>query len=371
MKFITTQAQLHAALKRVSGIAPSKTTIPVLTNFLFDLQGNTLRITATDLDHTVVTTMAVLGKRDGRVCLPADKLSDLIRELPSTELGFEVDEKNKLKIKTDKGEYKIAGDDAQDFPAIKLENYLVEFSYDTSAFARNVSTVSFCASTDELRPALMGMLLEVRANELRFVCTDGHRLSKVEDRGFSYNKVGKVILPMKALRFIEKHVTEANTMLVSFGGNGAKFQIGELTLYSRVISALYPNYEKVIPNDNEFVINNIDVAELAGALRRAIIFAEPARKLVRITLANNEIDVQAEEQSNRSHERISVQYDAQNNSVTIGCNADYFSDILTHLKNERILLRFKDPNSAMIIEPEVQAEGEHKMMLLMPIRLDQ
>lgn len=371
MKFTTTQIALHAALKRVAGIAPSKATIPVLTNFLLELRGNALRITATDLEHTVITTLVVSGGKSGRVCLPADKLTALIKELPKTELRFEVGENHKIKIKTATGEYKLAGDDAKEFPAIKQEDYTAEFAYDAQAFARHVATIAFCASTDELRPRLMGMFLDARADVLRMVATDAYRLAKVEDHKFSCENPAHAIVPIKALHFVEKHAAEGDTVLIAIGGDGIRFKMGEITLYSKVISGIYLNYESVIPKDNELVIENIDTAELSSALRRAIIFVEALNKLVRVTFANNAINVEAEEQSSQSREEIRVEYDAERESVTIGCNAEYFTEILTHLKSERILLRFKDHGSAMIFEPQEQAQDEHKMMLLMPIRLDE
>lgn len=376
MKFSVTQKLLHAALWRVVPIVTEKT-LSILNNVLFELQGNNLRLTATDLEQTVVTTVVVKGEKNGAAAFPAKKLFDLIKELPSADVECSSTEGNKLTVKTEKGEYKISGESAEEFPQVNVETTTFSFVYSAKKFARAADTVSFAASTDELRPSLMGMLLEVREHELRFVATDGHRLAKVVDSSFSRESAKSTVLPLQAivsinaLAFVARNAAGEEELGVVLGADTIRFTLGATTLYAKLCNGIYPKYERVIPTDNDLAIQNIDATELQAMLRRANMFSAEHTHQVRIVLGPKRMEVNAVQQGNESTEQISVDCNAESETLTIGCNAEYFLDNIKHLDAERILLRVKDSGSAIIFEPQEQAEGEHTMMLLMPIRLNE
>jgi DNA polymerase-3 subunit beta len=373
MKFTVTQKLLLAALKSVAPIAPSKATIPILEHVLFELQGQVLRITATDLNQTVVRTIPVNGAKNGAATFPAKTLVELIASLPSEDLSLAVSDAHKLTVSTEKGTYKISGGTGDEFPSVSNEDATVAFEVPLARFAAHIETVAFAVSTDELRPQLMGILIDVKEDGLRFVATDGHRLVKIRDASIVGDAEVQAIVPIKAMKFIAKFGHESETLRIMIGASMIRFYIGELTLYSKLIVGQYPNYERLFPKDFGFVVSDLDAGELAAMLRRAKIFANELTYQVSLSLGANSMRVDSVNDVNglSAREQIHVAYNAESGEITIGCNADYFLEIVEHLRSERIDFNFKDANSALLFKPSVQEQDMEVLMLLMPIRLEQ
>jgi DNA polymerase-3 subunit beta len=371
MKFSVTKSALFEALQRMISIIPTKTTIPILTNILFALENSRLSLTGTDLEVSILTSQEVLGERDGNAALPAKKLFDLIRELPDTPLAFDCDGSNRLTIKTEKGQYKISGESSDDYPHIAAEEHALSFSYSPGAFLKMVDKTIFAVSSDELRTTLMGVLLDVKPNELRMVATDGHRLSKIQDLQFPYTgEATQVIIPVKALQLLSRNIGAAKEMDIAISRDHITFKLSATTIYSKVINGQYPAYERVIPIDNN-VTMHVERDLLSAAVRRSSIFASQHTHQVRWNLEPNVLTVVAEdaEGGGNSRETIPVEYSGE--SMEIGYNANYVLEIMRHLDAEHAVFKLKDGGSAAIIEPLTPPEGLNFMMLLMPIRLNE
>jgi DNA polymerase-3 subunit beta len=371
MKFTVTKNTLFEALQRMISIIPTKTTIPILTNILFELDKSRLTLTGTDLEVSILTSQEVLGERDGKAAFPAKKLFDLIRELPDTPLSFDSDAGNRLTIKTEKGQYKISGESSDDYPHIAAEEQTLFFSYSPATFVKMVDKTVFAVSSDELRTTLMGVLLDFKPNELRMVATDGHRLSKIRDLQFSYTgEAMQVIMPVKALQLLSRNTGAVKEMGIGISRDHITFKLGEATIHSKVINGQYPAYERVIPGDNNMIMH-VDRDLLSAAVRRSSIFASQHTHQMRWSLEPNALTVLAEdvEAGGNSHETISVEYDGER--MEIGYNANYVLEILRHLDAEQAVFRLRDGGSAAIIEPLNPPAGLDFMMLLMPIRLNE
>ena len=371
MKFTVTKSTLFEALQRMIGIIPTKTTIPILTNILFELEKSRLRLTGTDLEVSILTSLDVLGERDGKAAFPAKKLFDLIRELPDTPLAFDCDTGNRLTIKTEKGQYKISGETSEDYPHIAAEEYALNFSYSPAVFLKMVEKTIFAVSSDELRTTLMGVLLDLKPGELRMVATDGHRLSKMQDLQFAYQgEAAQVIMPVKALQLLSRNLGAAKEMDLAISRDHITFKLGATTIYSKVINGQYPAYERVIPSDNNLTMQ-VERDLLSAAVRRSSIFASQHTHQVRWSLEPNALTVVAEdvEVGGNSRETIAVEYEGA--SMEIGYNANYILEIMRHLDAEHAVFKLRDGGSAAIIEPSTPPEGLNFMMLLMPIRLNE
>lgn len=384
MKLVVNKTDLYQCLQRIIGVIPVKTTIPVLTNILFELDGQRLRLTGTDLEVSIVTFLNVRGEQDGAVAIPAKRLFDIIRELPDLPITIESEKNNRLLLTTEKGNYKLAGESSEEYPHIASESFVAQISYPTSRFLRMIEKTVFAVSSDELRTTLMGVLLEVRPNELRLVATDGHRLAKITDRNYapSANEskaealfvkqeggVLQAIMPTKALQMLTRNADQSEFLEVAISENHLTFRLGATTIYSKLINGQFPNYERVIPSDNDLTMT-IDRDLLSACVRRAAIFANQITHQIRWSLTPNQVTISAEdvEVGGEARETLATQYDGK--EMDIGYNAQYVQELLRHVDSEEVLIRLKDPGSAAIMEPVQQKEGEYHMMLLMPIRLN-
>ncbi|MDZ7291024.1 MAG: DNA polymerase III subunit beta [candidate division KSB1 bacterium] len=385
MKFIVNKTELFQCLQRIIGVIPVKTTIPVLTNILFELDGQRLRLTGTDLEVSIITFLSVRGEQDGAAAFPAKRLFDIIRELPELPLTFETDNNNRLLLTTEKGSYKIAGESSEEYPHIASETFVSQISYSTARFLRMIEKTIFAVSTDELRTTLMGVLLEFRPHELRLVATDGHRLAKISDLNYfspttTETKpdtvvkapelgVQQAIIPTKALQMLMRNSDQADQIDVALSENHITFRLGSTTIYSKLINGQYPSYERVIPQDNDLTMI-VDRDLLAASVRRVAIFANQITHQIRWSLEPGKIAISAEdvEVGGEAREILAMQYDGK--AMDIGYNAHYVQELLRHIDSEEVIFRLKDPGSAAIIEPVQQKEGENYMMLLMPIRLN-
>jgi DNA polymerase-3 subunit beta len=393
MKFVANKTEVFQCLQRIIGVVPVKTTIPVLTNILFELDGQRLRLTGTDLEVSIITFLNVRGEQDGAVAIPAKRLFDIMRELPDVPIIVETDKNNRLVLTTEKGNYKLAGESSEEYPHIASEAFVSQLSYPTPRFLRMIEKTVFAVSSDELRTTLMGVLLELRPQEMRLVATDGHRLAKISDKNYTAglsspqsapsaeskpetvflkhdSGVMQAIMPTKALQMLMRNADQSELLEVAMSENHLTFRLGTTTIYSKLINGQFPNYERVIPNDNELTMT-IDRDVLSASVRRAAIFANQITHQIRCSLAPGQVTISAEdvEVGGEAKETLAAQYDGK--AMDIGYNAQYVQEILRHVDSEQVLIRLKDPGSAAIVEPVQQKEGEHHMMLLMPIRLNE
>jgi DNA polymerase-3 subunit beta len=386
MKFVVTKNDLFQCLQRIIGVVPVKTTIPVLTNILFELEGQQLRLTGTDLEVSIITYLNVRGEQDGTAAFPAKRLFDIIRELPDLPLTLETDKSNRLLLATDKGTYKLAGESSDEYPHIASEPFVSQINYPTSRFLRMIDKTIFAVSTDELRTTLMGVLLELRPHELRLVATDGHRLAKITDTSYTMpaatedkpnalfvkteSGVMQAIMPTKALQLLTRNAEQSEQIEVAISENHLTFRLGTTTIYSKLINGQFPNYERVIPMDNELSMV-IDRDLLAASVRRAAIFANQISHQIRWSLEPGKITISAEDVQvgGEARETLATQYEGK--AMDIGYNAQYVLELLRHVDSEEVVIKLKDPGSAAIVEPVQQKEGETHMMLLMPIRLNE
>jgi len=372
MYFTVAKGILHKAFQKVVGVIPSKTTIPILENVLLELQDNKLQITGTDLEICISTAIAVNGQSDGSITVPAKSLNEILRELPEIPIELQLDENNRLSIRTANGLYRLASQPKEEFPSIVLEETEGQFDIDANLLARMITRTIFAVSTDELRATLMGVYFQLMAEGFRCVATDGHRLVKIHNNLFrSPNYQKNVIVPTKALSLILKNIEaldEPKTINISFGENHLIFKLDETFIYSKIIEGQYPKYENVIPIDNDKkLIVNKDL--LAAAVRRVAIFSNSYTHQIKFTLGKNLLKISSEdiEFGGEGNEELEVKYDSE--PMEIGYNGMYILDLIKNIDTEEAVFLLKDSVSAAIVTPITQRTNEELMMLIMPIRL--
>jgi len=270
MKFSVKGNTLVDYLSKLSSVIPTRSPLPILDNILFDLQGNELKLLASDLEIFVRTNVEVDGKKDGRVAIPAKRLLDISRTLTSASLSVEVNDKNRITIKTANGRYTIGGEPADDFPAPEEKSDLHKLDLDGATLRRCLSKVIHAVNTDELRRNMSGVLLDVDKNEIKFVATDGFRLGKIIKNNFALQSdiEDKIIIPLKTGNLILR-LNNNDDSSVEFNETDLKISFGDIEIYSKLIDDTFPNYENVIPNDNDKILK-INKNDFSNSLRRAL-----------------------------------------------------------------------------------------------------
>jgi DNA polymerase III subunit beta len=370
MKFTVESNELQKALMKISGVVPSKSTLPILENILFSLSNNSLQLIATDLEISMSALLEVRGSEDGSIAVPAKRVMDTLRALPEAQLVFHADTTtNKIRMITENGEYNLIGEKSQDYPAVPEFKGEREITFDSSLVGSMISKTAFSVSTDELRPAMTGLLLQLKDGELCAVATDGHRLVRVIYTNIKQAKTHKdIIVPAKALVLVSKAL-EGGSNTLSFNLTHIKFSFKNFTLTSRLIEENYPNYESVIPLENDKKLT-VDRNTLLSSVKRVSLYSSNTTHQIRFTLKKNELKILAEDVDfgGEARERIVCQYAAED--MEIGFNSTYLVDILSHIDSEEIVFSFSSSVKAAIIKPTTIKENEDVLMLVMPMRLN-
>ena len=376
MKFTVAQTEILTALQLVSSAVPSRTTLPVLSNILVEALDGSIQMTATDLDLAIATRAAADVKAEGALTVPAKRLTELIRKLSKEELKFEAKELT-LNVGSKTGRFKFHCIRPEEFPARINVSPDLTFKIESKILERMIKRSIYAVSTDETRPALNGALLQIMDGEIRLVATDGHRLARasVKQAGIGKNPLkGDVIIPLKALHHLQRLVSETGeTVTVELSKNHARFTAGPTTLTTKLIEGPFPNYEQVLPKQNNKMLRaNRD--ELTQALDRVSIFSDSLTRQVKFSISEGKLRliVQTPDQG-EANEEIAVQYTADD--LDIGYNATYILDILRTVDAEEIVMQLNTPVTAGLVVP-VAKDGaksapvtEDLLCLVMPLRL--
>jgi DNA polymerase-3 subunit beta len=370
MKFSVRSADLQKALSKTVSVVPSRSTLPILENILFDINSNTLKITATDLEISITVSLEVQGSQNGTIAVPAKKIFETVRALSDTNIVFTIDtESNKIKMKTDNGEYTLTGENSEEFPSLPEFKGESEVPFEVALLQKMIGTTLFAVSADELRPAMMGVLIQFNKNEVRTVATDGHRLVRISNSNVPNTKLVKdIIVPAKALALLDKVAAGTETKVLISSGH-VMFKFDGTSLISRLIEEKYPNYESVIPLDNEkhLVVNK---HEMLQSVRRVSLYSNSTTHQIRFSVNKDEIRITAEDQDFGSEAKEKISCDYSSEELEIGFNSGYVVDVLSHMEADEIEFKLSSPNRAAVISPVTQKEGEDILMLIMPVRLN-
>lgn len=370
MKFLSSTGELQRSLTKVSHVVPAKSPMPILENVLFDLTGNTLTMTASDMEMSQVVSMGVEGSDDGRIAVPWKRLNDTVKALPDTKVALSIDAASfKIKLTTESGEYTITGEDAKEFPPIPPLKDPHWFELECSVLRKIINRTVFAASTDELRPAMMGVLFQSKDGELRAVSTDGHRLVRfIQKMEKPAGLKRDVIVPAKALNALSKTL-ETGTVRIAVDTQHVRFEYGTSVFVSRLIDETYPNYESVIPTENDKVLI-INREDMTSAIRRVALYASATTHQIKLSLRKNQLTISAQDVDfgGEAKEKLTCEYNAED--LDIGFNSVYLVDMLTHLDSEQVTFKFSSPTRAGVVAPSGENVDEDVLMLVMPVRLN-
>ncbi len=369
MKFSTSKTELQQALQKLSKATPTRSTLPILGCVLLEASTEKTTLRATDLEITIQVEISVSLERAGSAALPIRTLLDITTELPETRLTLTVDEKNRAEMQTDSGIYDLMGKPADEFPATPDNQDTASIQISAELLKGVIDATSFAVSRDELKPALTGVLFRFGQNGLTAVSTDGHRLVKYTRTDFEQgNYVGDMIIPRKFLTFMS---AQLSTGLIDLyvGKNHLTAKFGQDTVLTRLIDERFPDYENVIPKDNEKTLT-VDKDVLLGAIRRVSIFSNKSTHQVALKLSKEECKITTEDPEKSSKAMESIPGEYEGDSLNIGYNADYLKDVVLHIAGDKAVVKLNTSISAALFSSESTEENIDSLMLLMPIRLN-
>ncbi len=368
MKFNVSSSDLNQGLSAVIGAVPTKATLPILETILFESENGKLKLTATDLEISIIEYIDAEIEEDGSVAIPARRLLETLRQLPNIPVYFEVDERYNIQFKTDKGTYKLVGEEGDEFPETPDMKEGVELKTKNDLIQKAIQKTIFAVSNDDLRPAMMGVYFEITDTGSKFVATDGHRLVRFENKGLVSDQDLKFIVPDKALSLVIKALDDKECDL-TISNDHARFKSGKTIVITRLINEQYPNYESVIPRDNEKELR-ISKEQLLATVRRVAVFSSSTTRQIRLELNNDKMTIRAEDLDLSSEAKETVTCEYNDDEMEIGFNAKYLADVLSNIDTPEVRFEFSTPNRAGIVKPSEEDEDEQMLMLVMPVMLN-
>jgi DNA polymerase III subunit beta len=370
MKFIVSSKQLLSQLQVLGGVINSSNTMPILDNFLFELSGSRLTLTASDLETTMSSTIDVESDSDGALALPARLLLDTLKTFPEQPLTFVLEDNNTIEISSEQGKYALAYANANEFPkAVALEDPSKTI-LTAEVLSTAISKTIFAAGNDDLRPVMSGVFFQFTPEGLTFVATDAHKLVKYSREDITSDEVAEFIMPKKPLNLLKNILSTIDCdVSIEYNNSNAKFSFEDTVLVCRLIDGKYPNYEAVIPKENPNVLT-VDKSQFQNSVRRVSIFSNKTTHQIRLKIAGAELNISAEDIdfSNKAEERLTC--DFQGDDMQIGFNSRFLLEMLNNLNSDEIQLAMSLPNRAGILTPTDGLDaGEHVLMLVMPVML--
>lgn len=371
MNFIVSSSALQKHLGKVNGVIPSRSVLPIIENFLFEIEEGNLTISTTNLEISMQTALNIESRGGSiKIAVPAKILQDILKELPEQPITFSIDEETfAIEISSEMGKYKLSGEDGLDFPKIPVPENTQSATMPVNVLLTAVTRTLFAASTDEDKAALNGIFFKLGTDALTFVATDAHRLVRYRRVDITVPEAASFIVPQKALNLL-KGAFDSNSepVQIEYNDSNAFFRTNSLLLVCRLIDQKYPDYENVIPTDNpnRLTVNRL---ELLGSLRRVNIFANKTSHQVRFKVTGSNLEISSEDldYANEARETLNCHYEG--GDVEIGFNASLLIDIIKNSTTDEILIEMSTPNRAGIVLPNVQEEGEDILMLIMPVML--
>lgn len=372
MKFIVSSGDLQKALQTVGGVISSSQSRPILENYLFELNENLLRITASDGETTLITSLEVRSDEAGKFAVPAKTIQEFARTFGEQPLTFLVKQNadgtgSSLEIVDEKDNFAVALDNAEDYPELPEFDAAQRVKIPAGVLSEALSNTLFATSNDSLRPMMTGVLFQFSENETNFVSTDSHRLVVYKRTDLASESM-EFIMPKKPLSIFKNILANsAEDVTIEFSDNMAKFTFGNNIWICRLIDGKYPNYSAVIPKENPNVLT-INRNMLLGAIKRASIMSNKSTNQVRFKLSGNVLHLHAEDTEYANKADMQIPCDYQGEDINIGFSSKFLTEMLSVLSSDDITLKLSQPNRPGIMEPVDGLEDNEKLLMLsMPV----
>jgi DNA polymerase-3 subunit beta len=371
MNFILSSTSLLKHLQSISGVLSTSNSLPILDNFLFEINDGQLTISASDLETTMRTTLEVEANESGKIAVPAKLILDVLKNLPDQPCTFLVDHSTySIEIAYDNGKSKMVGYNGDEFPRVPEIERSSSIKIAGEIISKAINKTLFATGNDDLRPVMSGVFCQFSPEDITFVATDAHKLVRYRRTDSEASGSSSFILPKKPLNLLKSNLTGSEEVLMEYNESNAVFTFNDIVLICRLIDGKYPNYDAVIPKENPNVLT-IDRAQFLSSIKRVSIFANKTTHQVKLKLAGSELALSAEDVdfSNESNERLTCNYIGED--MEIGFNSRFLMEMLNNIETTEIRLEMSEPSRAGLLMPAVKDnENEDILMLVMPVMLN-
>jgi DNA polymerase-3 subunit beta len=371
MNFVVSSSSLLKHLQSISGVLSTSNSLPILDNFLFEIEDGQLKVSASDLETTMRTTLEIEAKESGKIAVPAKLLLDVLKNLPDQPCTFLVDKVNySVEIAYDNGKSRMVGFNGEEFPRTPAIENANTIKVSGDIISRAINKTLFATGNDELRPVMSGVFCQFTPTDITFVATDAHKLVRYRRTDSQATGSSSFILPKKPLNLLKSNLNGSEEVQIEYNESNAVFTFNDIVLVCRLIDGKYPNYEAVIPKENPNVLT-IDRQQFLSSIKRVSIFANKTTHQVKLRLAGSELSLFAEDIdfSNEANERLTCNYDGDD--MEIGFNSRFLLEMLNNLETTEVKLEMSEPSRAGLLMP-AGSDNEHEdvLMLVMPVMLN-
>lgn len=368
MNFVVSSTNLLKHLQSVSGVLTTNNTLPILDNFLFQIEDDNLTVSASDLETTMQTRLSIEANEPGKICIPAKLILDVLKNLPEQPLTFSVNMENfGIEIAYNNGKSKMVGYNGEDYPRSTDVNEAENFKIAGDIISKALNKTLFATGNDELRPVMNGVFCQLSSSDIIFVATDAHKLVRYRRTDVNASGISSFILPKKALSLLKNTLKGDEEVMVSYNESNAVFSYNDAVLTCRLIDGKYPNYEAVIPKENPNVLT-VDRVSFLSAIKRVSIFSNKTTHQVQLKISGSELNISAEDLdfSNEANERLTCSYEGED--LEIGFNSRFLLEMLNNIETSEINIKMSQPSRAGLIMPAApEDENEEVLMLIMPV----
>jgi DNA polymerase-3 subunit beta len=375
MKFVVSSTDLLSHLSAISKVISSKSTMPILDNFLFQLTDADLTITASDLESTLITHMELDNTEgEGTIAVPARLLIDTLKEFPEQPLTFQINTDTfGIEIFSDNGKYSIVGQSGEDFPELPeiAEDESTSITVGPKNLLKGIEKTLFATADDELRPVMNGIFVELSPEHMGFVASDAHKLVRYRRSDAASEFESSFILPKKPASLLRNLLPkEEFDVKLEFDNKNAQFTLTNYKLICRLVEGNYPSYNSVIPknNPNKMIIDRLT---FYNTIKRVSVFSNQASNLIKLNINDNQLVVSAQDIdfSISAVERLSCEYDGE--EIEIGFKSTFLLEILSNISASDVKMEMSDPSRAGLLLPaEKEEDAEDVLMLLMPMMIN-
>lgn len=373
MKFTISSSKLFSQLQAVSRVINNKNSLPILDDVLFDLVGNELKLTASDGETTIRTSIEVDAvEGSGKVASAAKLLLETLKEFSEQPLAFTIDENNfAVSMVSQNGTYSFVGVNGNEYPEMPgAEMGARELAIPANVLQSAIEKTIFATADDDLRPVMNGIFFDIAEDKVTMVATDAHRLVRYSNTGVKPGVAASFILPKKPASLLKNLLAkEENEVKVTFGAKNARFEFGSTIIVCRQIEGRFPNYNAVIPQSNQNIVT-VDRQTIINACKRVAVFANNGTAQLRLTLTENSIKISAQDIDFSTSAEETITCDYNGTPMAIGFKAPFLIDLLGSITSADVLLKLADPARAGLLLPAENEENEDVLMLLMPMLLN-
>ena len=368
MRLTISREKLQEGLSAVAASIPAKTTLPVLANILLETTDRGIRLSGTDLDIAVSTEVQAEVETSGAVTVPAKKLLEIARELPPSVVKIMAVGEQRITLECGRSRFKLLGLPRDEFPNLPSVSFSDSWRVRSGDLQKLILHTVFAVSMEESRPILNGVLWELKPDRMAMIATNGHRLAKMEivvesKLASSYD----LIIPPKALEQVRRLFPAEEELEIGRGENHIGFRSPFTSVFTRLIEGPYPNYELVIPRDNDRVAI-VDKAAFISALKRMSVVASDQTHRIRLSFNSGMLKFSVQTPDlGEAQDELPIRYTGD--QLDIGFNASYLLEILRYIPTDDVKLTFKAPERAATLEPENWSDSAFYLCLVMPLRL--